>query len=314
MSTDTKEPSSRTDDGLDGMPKADREDTEQILNELDAEAQKRVDPEQPEAKKTEEDKTKIVEKPKAEGEPKEDKKPEQRREVKLMPAYIHNIQKDQWEKREKDLLAAIEAAKGIPEKKESEGQEEEPKPVTAIDPKKLEALAEKHGISVDLAKDLIDLAAQNAGVIPPEVVKQLADVKQFREEQAIATESAAFSADFDKTIIPLIKAEYGNDVSPDVIEQVREALKGLAYTPDFSKVPYDVLYKGNDQFRGVIPPKKKGAEGARGGHVQEAGASHEADGDLDLSKPLTEEQVRGLSDTQFEQYEKNMLTYEQSRK
>lgn len=320
MSHDNEqESSSRTDPGLDGMPNADRKDTEQILNELDAEAQKGADPEKPEAKKPEEGKPETEEKPTDEGKkPDEgDKKPEKRREVKLMPAFIHETAKSQWEKREKDLQDQIEVAKrGTAEKKENGDSEKKPDSSTPVDQKKIDALVEKHGITAELAIDLYHIAAENAGKLPPEIAQQLKDVGEFRNQQAIATEAAAFSADFDKAIVPLIKAEYGDDVSPDVIAGIRENLKGLAYTPDFAKVPYDVLYKGNDQFRGMVAPKKKGAEGARGGHQQsvDAGKSGE-DGELDLSTPLSDDAIRGLTDKQFEEYEKNMANIErESRK
>ncbi len=303
-----KESISRTDPGLDGMPSADRKETEQILNEIDADAQKDVTPEKPGAKKEEEgDKPKPDGKPTDQEKPKDDKVPEKRREVKLMPSFIHETAKSQWEKREKDLLGQIELAKKAPtEKKESDGDIEEPASKLTIDSKKIEAFAEKQGISAELAKGLLELAAENAGQLPPEIAQDLKDVKAFRNEQAIATEAAAFSADFDKSIVPLIKAEYGDDVSPDVIEGFREKLKELAYTPDFAKVPYDVLYKGNDQFRGVIPPKKKAAEGGRGGHTQEADAAKGGEGDLDLKEPLSDDQIRSLSDKDFDTYEKNM--------
>lgn len=293
-------------DALAGLPEAARKETQEILDEIAGDAPKG---ETPDADKPG-DAPKLPEGDKPKEAPKDDSqgKPEARREVKLMPAWLHERAKADWEKREAELRTEIERAKGTPT---DNGQTPEtPKDQNDL-AKKAEALAEKHGITVELAQDLVSLAAQQAGQLPPEIVEKLAAVDEYRNTQAIAAETAAFNTDFDTQILPLIRAEYGSDVSPAVIEQVREGLKEKAYTPEYAKVPYTTIYKGEDVFRGIVATPKKGAEGARGGSTQAADLSATGD-QIDLTKPLSDEQIRGLSDAQFDTYIKNMEQFEKS--
>lgn len=294
------------------MPAKDREETGKILDEIEQE--QKPEEEKPEAPaKPEADKPKPEEegKPKPEAGKEEDgkkepPKPEGRREVKLMPAWLHERSKSDWEKREKELIDALAIAKG---QQNGKGDEEKPAPKGEELEQKAAALAEKHGITVELAKDLVELAAQQ-GKLPADIVEKLKDVDTFREQQAVIAETTQFNADFDAQILPLIKAEYGNEVPQATIDGIRDSLKELAYTPEYAKVPYTTLYKGEDKFRGVIPPLKKGAENSKGGSV---GAEDGAKGDeLDLTKPLTDEQVKGLSGKDFDTYCQNMEKYEKS--
>ncbi|OLS16002.1 MAG: hypothetical protein RBG13Loki_0380 [Promethearchaeota archaeon CR_4] len=96
-----------------------------------------------------------------------------------------------------------------------------------------------------------------------------------------------------------------------MIDQVREELKAKAYTPEYGKVPYSILYKGEDQFRGLVAPEKKGAEGGRGGTNAQQDIAGQGE-QIDLTKPLTDDVLKTLTDAQFTEYEKNMETHERS--
>lgn len=308
-------------DGLESLSDKDRKETKEILDEISAGEKDAPKPEgddaKPEEKKDEkpaDDKTKEGQKSdKAEGEKKPDetgeKKPEPRRDFKLMPAWLHERAKADWEKREKELLESIsKKGEALGENKAGEGKKDDTEA-------EIEKLAEEEGISASLAKKLIDLAAKRSGngKIPDELKKELDLARHHREQQEIANETAQFNSDFDSQVLPIVKAEYGNDISPEIISDIREKLKELAYNPDYSKVPYTTLYKGEDKFRGVIPPIKKGAEGARGGHTA-AAESKSGGEDADISKPLNDDEIRKLTDEQFETYTKNMEKLEKAQR
>ncbi|MEI9893790.1 MAG: hypothetical protein WDN28_07775 [Chthoniobacter sp.] len=94
--------------------------------------------------------------------------------------------------------------------------------------------------------------------MPAEITEALADLKKAREEQGVQAEMAKFAADFDRDVLPALKAEYGDDVPASVIESVKEQLKEAAYSkPEYQKTPFKVIYKGDDAFRNLVAPKKK---------------------------------------------------------
>lgn len=301
-------------DALNGLPEKELKETKDILDELDKESapkpgddKKPDDSTKPEVKTEEKPETVKTDEEKAKEEA-DGKKPEQRRETKLMPAWLHERSKAAWEKRETELLALVESSKGTVIKPE------ENKPIEGDLKKEAEILAEKHGITVELAEELVAIRASNSnGKLPPEIEAKLKIVDEMQNAATITAEATAFNADFDRIVMPLIKAEYGNNVPATLIDQVREELKAKAYTPEYAKVPYTVLYKGEDQFRGIIAPERKGAEGGRGG----TNAQQEIAGQgttIDLTKPLTDEELKSLTNEQFDQYEKNMENHERSLK
>lgn len=293
---------------LNGLSQKDRDETQEILDEIDSQAPKTTEPTD-EAKKPEE--KPEVEKPeKSEEKPEEDKdskNPPARREAKLMPAWLHERAKADWAKRESELLQQVEQASKEAIEKKGDGKAT----VDSVD-NDVKLIAEKHDISEDLAKDLVEAAIKRAGVIPPELSEKLKQIDQLNEAKAIETELTSFNADFNTQIIPLIKAEYGDDVDPEIVERIREDFKEKAYTPEYAKVPYKTIYKGEDQFRDVIPPKKKGAESSRGGST--AAAEMLGEEAVDLTKPLSDDAISKLAAAEFETYCKNMESYERSQK
>lgn len=301
------------DGGLSNLPEAERNETKAILDEIEAAAPKDpVKKEEPPAPKPEDDKKPEADKkvdgdkkPEGEKPPAEDKKPEARREPKMMPSWQHERAKAAWEREKKELTAKVESAAGKPQVNEP-GKPDE-KAASDLDPKEIQAIAEEVGVEVKTVEKLLALANKNGGKIPQEVMDKLEKVDKLSAEREAEVETIQYNADFDRLITPLIKAEYGDDVSPDVIADIRNTLKGLAYSDDFAKVAYATLYRGEEQFRNLVPPKAKGAEGSRGGTVAADEARKAATpAGLDLTKPLSDEQIKQLSDADFDTYCKNM--------
>lgn len=301
-------------DALDGLPADQRKETEEILDEINKENADPVKPEEkkdePE-KKPEEDKTGDEgKKPESDGgekdkdgKPAEDKKPEveQRRSAKLIPAWVHERHKADTEKQITDLKAKIEELTKDPTKKGQEG--------TADEEAEIAAIAEKHGYEVDFVKEVVKLSRGNQGKIPDDIAKGLSKINEIAAEREQEAELAQYEADFTRLVVPLIKKEYGDDVPESAIAKIKEDLKAIAYSEEYAKVPYNEIYSGKTDFRGVVQPKHKGGESSRGGTEGADNTNGEA---LDLTKPLTDEQLLTLTDAQFETYGKNMEAYEKS--
>lgn len=313
MSTDNAEHSAgAAETGLEGLPAAEKAETEAILHELEGEAPKpeetKADPDKPEGEKPKEgeegkkpEDANDGKKPDGEGD--KTTKPEARREVRMMPAWAHEAYKDKSEKEIASLKAEVERLASTDKpggKKDGEGA-----PAPDELEKEASELAEKHGITAELAKDI--LAAARKGVaLPPELMSKLSEVDDLKAVRDAEVETAKYNADFDRIILPLIKAEYGDDAPAEVISRVRDELKTLAYDPEgtYAKVPYEVIYRGQEAFRGLVPAPKKGAESSRGGSA--SGGTGAGEGKPDLSQPLADDVIRSLSDEDFETYSKNM--------
>lgn len=314
MTNENNELNLGADDGLNGLPEKELAETKEILDEIgkedapkpgdEKEPEPSTEPKKPEEVKPADTKVEADKKPEdIDGK----KTPEQRRDQKLVPAWLLERAKADHEKREKELTAEIETFKRT-SKPEDNSKNENPDISNEA-----ETFAEKHGITVELAQDMINIASRNNGKLPTDIEERLNAVDEMRNNAIIAAEATAFNADFDRVVLPLIKAEYGDNVPAHVIEQVREDLKVKAYTPEYAKVPYATIYKGEDQFRGVVATEKKGAEGGRGGSNAQQTISGEGT-TIDLTKPIADDVLKTLTDAQFDEYERNMEQLERSRK
>lgn len=308
-------------DALNGLPDKERKETLEILDEIEKESAQNSTskPEEKPDQKPDEGKPKDGdEKGKSDGkkpdldEDKGKSKSESRREVKLIPAFIHEIEKKKLNSRISELQSEVETlTKGNsnrPDDGKSKDNHDEPD-----SEKEINEVAEKHGVSPELVKDMLALANKN-GKLPSDVAEKLAEIDRLKNESSIKAEEQAFENDFSQKIVPLIKAEYGDNVPAGVINQIKEDLKAKAYTPEYEKVPFTVIYKGEDNFRGLIAPEKKGVEGGRGGTFNKENAEKAGGDQLDLTKPLADDVVRSLSDADFDTYCKNMESYERSKK
>lgn len=254
--------------GLENLPENQRNETKEIL----ADIQKEEDAKATEAKKDEGD-----QKPE-DGKP-EDKKPEEkpeegkkdgeegtqdktRRDSKLVPSYLLGIEKTKFEKREKELIAEIDALK-TGAKPNVDGEKKEPTKV------EIKALVDKIVADNEIADpkviadifEVVDAYIKDNIKLPPELIAKLNVVDELKSQHEIAIEEVNFSKDFDKQILPLIKAEYGDDIPEDKVAEIKEKLKGIAYSDDYAKVSYDEIYRGKNDFRNLYTPKKRSAEG-----------------------------------------------------
>ncbi len=310
-------------DALDNLPANEQKETKEILDEISAEAGKKegedAKDEAAVAAKAEEDRRaalteeeRVAEdaaKAKTDADAQEAKsklenvKPEPRRKApKLMPVYVHKVAENKWQQEKEQLLADIDTI--FKSNSSKEGETEEAKAARVA---KIKTVAEKHGYEPEFVTDLLAIATENDGKLPPEVEQGLRKAHGLAAERDLEVEDASYSADFDKIILPLIKAEYGNDVPKNVISDIKEDLKGLAYSDEYAKVPYQVIYQGNNDFRELVAPKSKGGEGSRGGTGGDGAGAAEK---LDLSKPLTDAQISGLSGADFDTYAANMSKQE----
>jgi len=313
--------------GLDTLSEQDRKETKEILDEIAKDDATKGNQETTDAAtttatttetaqvadKSQEDKDAIA---KAEAEKNKsgadnsDHAGEKRRAPKLIPAWVHERAKAELEKENSALKKQIEeAAKGSSTGADA-GNDGAKKTDEELE-KEINDIAEQQGVDPKVIKAAVDIAVKRAGVLPPGVMQELEHVRKYREQQDVQAEEVLFSADFERQITPLIKAEYGESASQEVIDGIKEKMKSLAYSPEFANVTYTMLYKGSDQFRGIVPTPKRGAESSRGGTITQATTSTEDD--IDLTKPLADDVIGKLSDKQFEIYSDNMQKYEKSQ-
>ncbi len=303
---------------LDNLPEAERKETMEILDGIDKDNKREgseVEPDdkgkKPEGDEKPEDgkEKKEPEKKPAEKKPEEDgKKPEEkvekRREAKLIPAWQYEIAKKKMADENSSLKAEIERLSGKAQGDLSQKGKDDLK-------KEIEKLAEDEGVSSSLVERMLDIMKKNADpAIPQEFLTKLEEVDRLRAEREVEVEEAKFSRDFDATIVPLVRAEYGDNVPQHVIDEVKNDLKELAYSEEYGKIPYSTIYKGEDKFRSRVAPAKKGAEGSSAGTFHKEGI--QGSGGKDLSKPLSDQDIRTLSDKDFETYMNNMEAYEKN--
>lgn len=292
---------------LDGMPDVDRKETEDILAEIEKD-DKQLDQKPLEQKPD----------PKPEEKPADTsaRKPEERtpaeehkhRSPGLMPRYVHEIAIKDRDTRISDLEGEIAKLK---DGKGPESPDRKPAQESAGDLReKIEGmatkLAETHkGVSkeliADLAASMVDLGIASTAALPKDVQDKLKKVDEWSAEQQVRAEEAAFRADFDKQVLPLIEAEYGK-LPDDTITAIRELMEQKAYDENLGKTPLPVLYKGLEEFRGYKRVAPRSAEPARGGMEREGG---EGGDDLaDQFESATEDDIEKMSPETFEKYTK----------
>lgn len=230
----------------------------------------------------------------ADGTPKDEKKPE--RDISLIPAYKFKIEES---KREKAEAALAEANNKIEELSKLKGElsktDEED-----LD-KAIEIFAEEHGTDPKFAKGLKDLIlkGQKLPADVQEKLKEIDNLKQFKETQTqtekIAQAVKVYESDFDKEVLPLIKAE-NPEVSTDVILKIKESMKSVAFSEGYNTLPLKEIFHAKRATFEIPAPKegKKTTEGDRSGVVR-------ADTEVDFDN-MTEEQFKNLSDADTEKY------------
>ena len=302
-------------DGLEELPEKERKETEEIIKEIAAATPDSKPDPKPEVKPED----KPEEKPEKKDEEKPiEPKPEESRKTKMIPAWQFEKEQAQrisdhkkWEEERQKLTDQLANAG----KASAEKPTDNPTNDDAELRKKTDSIAEKAGIDPDAAFELAKIAREGAKPakyeIPEELKNGLDKVTKIAAEEEARAEESRFNADFDARILPLVKQEYGDDVPTTVIEKVKDQIKDKAYTDEYSKVPLTTIYKGEDNFRGLIPPKQRGAEASRGGHQSYHEATH-VEGP-DLTQELSGEELNNLTPEQFDTYAANMEKREKNR-
>lgn len=123
-------------------------------------------------------------------------------------------------------------------------------------------LAEKYGIEPEdylkmFPSKVIEKEVIKSG-LTPEQTTLLDTLQSDREKQSI---NDGFRTDFEDNVLPLIKAEYPN-ISDEKVKEIKSKIFEKIKTDEFSLTPLTTLYKGEDDFRGVVTtPKKSFDEG-----------------------------------------------------
>lgn len=297
---------------LDGLPDVDRKETEDIIEEIakeegkqegDAPDKKETEKE-PEPKKDDEPADKKQEEKDGKGKEdpdlkdgKDSKDKTTGKTPKFIPSWVHERAKDGYEKTIAGLKTALEDAskeKGP----SSEKKDTDPEQQAALE-EDVKRIAEEHKLDAKLVKSLVDLGMKYGGKLPADIQEKLKEVDNLRATAEVQAEESAFNASFDKDVLPLIKAEYG-DLDADTIEVIRNKVMEKAYSEEYGKTPITVLFKGLDEFRSFKRTTKKSAEPSRGG--QERAGDTAPEGDDSEFENVTEEDIDKMDSATFDRY------------
>jgi hypothetical protein len=315
MSQTHNEAQGAPDNGLDSLPEKEREETQEILDSLADKDEGKDDPKpkedpKPEEKKEEEKPKDEDKKSEEDGEGDDKNDSSKRRDPSLMPAYKHKIAEKGWEKEKAELEAKIaEYEKGkSPENKSDDEPDGKPNDESKSDID-VEALADELGADKEAVSKIVEVAEKRAAekmkpfMLSDTDKQALADLQDLRRQQALEQENQLYSQDFDKDVLPEIKKEYGDDVPESVIADIKSKLKDVAYTNEYAKVPFSEIYRAKSEFRELVAPKRKTAEGSKGGNFQVAGKTVKYE-------DLGPDQVANLSDDEFDKYSDYMARRE----
>lgn len=187
-----------------------------------------------------------------------DKKPDEKapgekidRKISFAPAWKLKVAEDQKAKLEKDLAdtrAELAKLAGKP----SDLTDTEKKTVDDT----LKDLAEKHNMDPELIKDLRDTIVKGIST-PAEITEKLKALETLQEERDRNVQETEYNRDFEKNVLPLIKAELPN-ISEDALSQVKEDLMMLAFTEEYGKISLDKIFKAErDSFKLPTPIVRK---------------------------------------------------------
>jgi hypothetical protein len=307
------EPQGAETHGLDNLPENERQETQEILDSLKPEGEE--DTPKPEEKPEE-----TKEEPKEEEKPEEkqddekgEEKQEGRRDVSMMPAYKHKIAEKKWESEKAELQAKLDEYENSEKPSEDKPTDvpeagDKPEEGKGLTPN-VKKLAEELGAEEEAVAKIIDAAKKEAQeemrpfMLTDEQKQALADLQNLKHEKAMEAEKNLFNEDFEKDILPEIRKEYGDDIPDSVVADLKEKLRDIAYKPEYQKVPYLEIYRGKQDFRGVIAPKRKTAETSKGGFFQIAGKTVKYE-------DLGPDQIANLSDSDFDKYSDYMARRE----
>jgi hypothetical protein len=170
--------------------------------------------------------------------PEGDKKPE--REIKYVPAWKLKTAEGQKEATEKKLQEALAKIDELGRKPDLTTKDKD-NLGDAID-----ELAKKYpDVDPNLLKDLQQTILSKIST-PKEVQEALKEIQSIKEERNSIVEEQEYLKDFDKSVLPLIKAEHPN-ISEDALLQIKNDLKTYAYTEEYAKVSLDKIFKAEKE-------------------------------------------------------------------
>lgn len=149
--------------------------------------------------------------------------------------------------------------------------------------KKLEAIATKWGTDPEFVKEL----AKTLDISPK--LKEV--LKEKTREVEIKHQDEEYENEFSKTVLPLIKSEYGEDVSQDVIKRIKNTHKKLSFSKALLNTPADLIYNGVKDFRDFgnkVTAEDAGNSRTKGGNTVK-----------DFKGMSLEEATKTLSDEDF---------------
>lgn len=188
-----------------------------------------------------------------EGKKEEDTQSRTPRPEKYIPIAKYTSEKTQWKKDMETLQARLAVAE--------QGQGEQAKEQA------IKAYAEKHNVSEDSVRDLLDLAGkkdqkseeQGERIMDTELQQKLEEADEIRAEKL-------FNTEYDEVAIPELKKIYPKATDAQ-IQAAKKEIEKLACTEGFLDKPLDfVVYKNPkvlDPLFQESPPPRKGPETGR---------------------------------------------------
>lgn len=196
--------------------------------------------------------------------PKDEKKP---RDVKFVEAYKLKIAESQKEATEKKLAEATAEIERLSKKSDLT-----PKDKEVLNDSINDLTAKYPDIDPNLLKDLQDSILKKV-VAPKEVQEALKELATIKAERNESLEAIEYSKDFEKDVMPLIKAEHPN-LSDEALLQIKDSLKVFAYSEEYAKVSLSKIYKAEKESLNipVSVPKKKSSENGSSFKTRDSGA------------------------------------------
>lgn len=210
----------------------------------------------------------------------EEKQAKPEREHSFVPAWKLKVAEDQKAKaeaRHQEALAEIERLSRKTEMTHSEKQDLSDE---------ISSLADEYGVDKGFLSRLEKSILAKSST-PKEITEKLKELDVIKAEINKKHEETAYSQEFDKDIIPLIRAE-NPEISESALSQIKDILKTYAYSEEYGKLPLSKIYKAEREGLPIPAPapRKKSAESSRSGTIR-------ANDDIDFDN-MTEEQFKNL--------------------
>ena len=210
----------------------------------------------------------------------EDKtKTETKRTPTMIERWKHEVALKKQNKKSEEtiskLTAELESLKGKSDKAVTKKE-------VGVSEDKIAEFAEKNNMKVDVLKGILDLVPHQ------EVDTSLADrLNKIEQEKVSNTQQAQFNSDFSKKEVSEIVDGY--KLSTDEATELKRVLHDKAFTETYSKVPLEIILRGDSDFDRFRSPQSN-AKGFEAGGKSVRGTGNVAD------KPVKE-----MTDKEFDQ-------------